>query len=94
MACHDYCIINVMPVKTRSLLGLGLKYCIKKPSPTNRIDKMIHSFRNNPRCLAFFKDIPQEEPEGTTYIKEFYIKSDWEAPKAGAEVEQCITNFE
>ena len=45
MAYHDYCIINPIPVGTRSLLGLGLKYCLKKPRPTNRFDKTIQDFK-------------------------------------------------
>ena len=45
MACHDYCIINPMPVGTRYLLGLGLKYCLKKPRPTNRFDKTTQDFK-------------------------------------------------
>ena len=94
MACHDYCIINPMPVGTRSLVGLGLEYCIEKLRPTNQMDKTVDSSRNYARRIAFFRDNPQEETEGTIYIKELYIKSNWEAPKARVEVEQCVTNFE
>ena len=94
MACHNYCIINPMPVRTRSLLDLGLKYCMKKPRPTNRFDKTVDSFRNDARQIAYFHENPREETEETTYIKELYLKSNREASKAREEVRQCITNFE
>mmetsp|Transcript_18789 Transcript_18789/g.39387 ORF Transcript_18789/g.39387 Transcript_18789/m.39387 type:complete len:131 (+) Transcript_18789:1198-1590(+) len=30
MACHNYCTIKTIPSGTKSLLGLGLKYCLKR----------------------------------------------------------------
>ena len=94
MACHDYCIINPMPVGTRSLLGLGLKYCLKKSRPTNRLDKTIEDFKNNSRRIAYFHKNPREPEEESTYNKDLYLKKSWEAPEASEEVEECLTNFE
>ena len=94
MAYHDYSIINPMPVGTRSLLGLGLKYCLKKPRPTNRFDKTIEDFKNNSRRIAYFHENPREPTEENTYNKDLYLKSHWEAPEASEEIEECLTKFE
>ena len=94
MACHDYCIINPMPVGTRSLLGLGLKYCLKKPCPTNCLGKTIEDFKNNSRHIAYFHENPREPKEESTYNKDLYLKKSWEAPEASEEVEECLRNLE
>jgi len=82
-----------MPADTPSLLGLGLKYCIKKPRPTNNLDTTIEQFKTDIRRTYFFKANNIEEVPGS-YIPCLYIKGDWEPPEANKRIEQCITNFE
>jgi len=93
MAYHDYCTIKPMPPGTKSLLGLGLKYCIKRPRPTNKLDKTIDRFKNHVRHIHFFKMNPMEEDNGQ-YIPGLYIKSGWDPPLASDTIEDCIVNFE
>ena len=93
MACHDYCAIKPMPPGTKSLLGLGLKYCIKRPRPTNKLDNTIDRFKNDVRRIHFFKMNPMEEDNGQ-YIPGLYIKSGWDPPLASDRIEDCIVNFE
>ena len=50
-ACHDYCVDLHMPVGARSLLGLGLKYCVKKTHPTNNYKKSIERFKSDVRRI-------------------------------------------
>ena len=82
-----------MPPGTKSLLGLGLKYCIKRPRPTNKLDKTIDRFKNHVRHIHFFKMNPMEEDNGQ-YIPGLYIKSGWDPPLASDTIEDCIVNFE
>ena len=82
-----------MPPGTKSLLGLGLKYCIKRPRPTNKLDNTINRFKNDVRRIHFFKMNPMEEDNGR-YIPGLYIKSGWDPPLASDRIEDCIVNFE
>ena len=93
MGCHDYCMIKAMPPGTKSLLGLGLKYCIKRPHPTNKLDNTINRFKNDVRRIHFFKMNSTEEDNGG-YIPGLYIKSGWDPPLASDKIENCIVNFE
>ena len=50
-----------LPRGARPLLGLGLKYCVRRPRPTNRTDTTFERFRNNIRlkqkmCLPLWPD--------------------------------------
>lgn len=95
MTCHNYCNPpSAIPIGVKSLLGLGLKYCIKAPRPTNKLDTTIDRFKNDVRRISFWKFNPPEEEEGTTYIPELYIKGNWEPRDSTVEIEKCITNFE
>jgi len=86
-----------MPHVIKSLLGLGLNYCIQTPKPNNKLDETLNRFQNDVRRISFFVHNPQPEEEngnGTTYISELYIKSDWAPPSSvDPDIEDCISNF-
>ena len=96
--CHNYCEPkSSVPPGVISFLGLGLKFCIKQPRPTNKLHKTFERLVNDVRRISYFKNHPpEEEEEGeTTYIPELYIKSDWEAPKCDDKaIEKSLTAFE
>ena len=74
MSCHNYCEPkSTMPSGIKSLLGMGLKYCIKVPRPTNKLSKTFDRFREDVRRIAFFKKHPPEDE--SSYIAKLYIKS-------------------
>jgi len=88
-----------MPPGTKSLLGLGLNYCIQSPKSSNELDKTIERFKTDVRRVSFFVHNPPEENEKDadtiTYIPELYIKGTWEPPKSvDPDVEKCIESFE
>ena len=88
-----------MPPGIKSLLGLGLNYCIQTPKPSNELDKTIEQFKTDVRRVSFFMHNPPEENEKDadkiTYIPELYIKGTWEPPKSvDPDVEKCIESFE
>ena len=62
-----------MPTGTKSLLGYGLKYCIKMPLPTNKWKKTLERLKNDVRRIAFFKFNPPEEPPATEGPERRYI---------------------
>ena len=63
-----------MPRGVISLLGLGLKLCIKRPRPTNRIRQTIDRFKGDVRLLDWLLTQP---PDTLGYIPGLYIKSGW-----------------
>ena len=93
---HNYCKDKKMPFGTRSLLGLGLKYAIKRPRPTNKLGSTMERLRRDVRRISFFKENPPEEDDDAKprYIPGLYIKSDWEPPEARGYIEACLNNFE
>lgn len=38
---HAYCHSMAMPIGACNLLGLGLKYCVKRPCPTDNFKKTL-----------------------------------------------------
>lgn len=95
ITCHNFCEPpDLMPTGVKSLLGLGLKYCIKAPKPTNKIDKTIERLRDDVRRIAWLRFNPQHEDPETTYIPGLYLKTDWKADPTFPEIEKCLDNFE
>ena len=85
-----------MPNGVRSLLGLGLNYCIQTPAPSNDLEATIERFTNDVRRVSFFVTNPPEPEDPTVirYIPELYIKSDWTPPtSADPQIEDCIDSF-
>jgi hypothetical protein len=87
-----------MPTRTKSLLGLGLKFCPMRSRPTNNLNKILEKFRTNMRHTAFFKNLKQKALYGSeeiSYIPLLYIKSNlWKQPKANKVIEKSLNNFE
>ena len=85
-----------MPHGIKSLLGLGLSYCLQTPKPTNNLDDTLSRFENDVRRISFFKHNPQpeEDKDVITYIPGMYIKSDWiPPPSVDPDIESCISDF-
>ena len=84
-----------MPNGAPSILGLGLKFCLKHPRPTNKIEDTIKRFTEDVRRISWVKNNPREEEPGEiTYIRELYIKgTEWEPPRAEKDIERAISSF-
>jgi hypothetical protein len=86
-----------MPAGTKSLLGLGVTFCLMRPRPTNNINKTIAWFRKDVRRIAYFKKQTNKTPdenEGIQYTPSIYNKNDeWEPLKANEEIEKSLDNF-
>ncbi len=88
-----------MPAGTKSLLGLGLNYCIKMPLPANNYKQSIRRFTNDVRRIGYFKfkpPDPKDDDGEIRYIPGLYIKSDHEfGPVTKCDkIEQCLKEFE
>ena len=96
--CHNLCDPpSAIPRGVESLLGLGLKYCIRYPRPkrTRLRDTMARLRRDVRRIYAFKYRPPPQDPR-KNYIPELYYKSDWDPPECDEhqEVEEALDNFE
>ena len=99
MACHNYCTLKHMPAGTKILLGLGLKYAVKRPRPTNLTKRTLTRFKEDVRRKCFWLLTPpkanQPEGEKDTYIPGLYIKSNWIPPECKIkELETAMAAFE
>lgn len=82
-----------LPPGTKSLLSLGLKFCIRHRKPTNNIEKSLERFEYDVRTKVWVKN--QELDEGhDDFNPKLYLKSPtWEPPGAGARVEEALQEF-
>ena len=78
---------------TRSLLGLGLTFCVQRPYPTNQLSKSIKHFKTDVRLQYTFLGSEDEELDNQ-YIKKLYVKSKWEHPQATSRIEDHCDRFE
>jgi len=89
MACHVH-LRDLPQIKgVKSLLGLGLNYCIKEKVETTT-EKTYQRLREDVRRIYALR----HEEESGEYIKELYIKSDYKFEPASDEIEQALNKFE
>ena len=91
-AYHNLCTFLPPPPEAGTLLGLGLKFCIKSPAPDkNSLEYAFKRFRRDVRLKFLFAD---NEDSNDELNPQLYIKSDWEPPQACKSIEDRISNFE
>lgn len=93
-AFHNLCKTTPIPVGTKSLLGMGLKFCPTRPCPTNNINKTTKRLRKDVRRIAFLHHKPAKKKPGVRYIPELYINKKLTAPEFYPDIEKCLDNFE
>ena len=91
---HNLCKKNPVPAGTRSLLGMGLKFCPTQPRPTNNVNKTLKRFGRDIRRIAYLYYNPPKKKPGIRYIPELYISQKWNAPERYPHVEKCLEDFE
>jgi len=93
MTCHNLLVDYPTPVGVRSLLGLGLNYCIKnKLNETTK--NTFKRLREDIRRYYAFSIAPPEEDDDYEYIPKLYHKSTYKFPPASEEIETALNNFE
>jgi hypothetical protein len=106
MAYHNLCSGTTPPPGIASLLGLGLKYCIESPRPSQGIDESIIRFQRSVRLHFHFKDEEEkaedpgmadaaDEYSQESYIPKLYVPSTWSPPPSKFDhVENAIGTFD
>eukprot|EP00956_Cyclotella_meneghiniana_P022907 scaffold43841_cov43-Cyclotella_meneghiniana.AAC.2 len=79
-----------LPPGTKSLLALGLKFCIRHRKPTNNIEKSIERFQDDVRTKVWVARQQEENDGGNDrdFNPKLYLKNpQWEPPWAGVKIE-------
>ena len=91
---HNLCTTSSPPLGIGSLLGLGMKFCIKTPFPKkNSLDLAFTRFTRDVRLRYFFADNEEKPDTLNPFNPHLYIKSDWEPPAADKGIEARIYEF-
>jgi len=93
LTLHNLCTHIQPPPGTKSLLGLGLKYCCvppkAKPDIKTCLQKMAYRIRTKEHLLR------NTRTDNTEYIPQLYVKlRNWNPPPASANIEEQLVQFE
>jgi hypothetical protein len=91
MQFHNLCDTASPPPGLASLLGMGLKFCIESPRPTQRLHESIRRFRRSVRLHFHFREeaenndddnvsVSSDPNEDVKYIPSLYLPSTWDPP--------------
>lgn len=82
-----------LPPGSKSLLNLGLKFCLKSPKPSNIVMSSIARFKHDVRTKHWL--LFQPERENDDFNPKLYIKNPhWDPPTASEAIEEALNKFE
>ena len=98
MQCNNMCDPpSLMPSGVKSLLGHGLKYCVRSPRPTNKVKNTISLLTQDLRLNWYFKYHPPDQDPGDeqSHIPGLYLNNqDWKPPECNKhEFEKGISMY-
>jgi hypothetical protein len=82
-----------LPAGANELLGLGLKFCVQRPTPKPEIRDTISKLTRSIRIRHYTMNQPERNEE-SDYIPSLYLNTSWIPPRAGEMVEKGILAFE
>jgi len=87
------CKENSLPIGSKALLGLNLKFCLSANTLPNDIKQTMLRMARSIRIRYFLLD--NKTTTSSTYEKQIYVKNtNWHPPPAPIAIEDKITNFE
>ena len=90
---HNLCKKQKLPIGSKELLGLNLKFCIASKTLPNDINKTIIEMAKSIRTKQYLAETGLDN--NSTYIKQIYKKNPtWNPPPATLLIEDKITEFE
>ena len=94
MAMHDLCTTISPPIGTKHLLGLGLKFCIERGTPNQKLLDGILRLRHSLRLREWLdRTHPFRDDETSGYIPGLYVNSDWEPPDCTGDTELALMHY-
>ena len=83
-------IISNTPLELGCLLGLGLKFCVQKETPTKLVlDDTFQRLNRDVRLKWIFSGSMMKK-----YDKKIYVKSTWDPKVANEETKEILSKFE
>ena len=83
---HNYCEDKAIPIGIAPILGLGLKFCIKKPRPPVKSASILcNHLYTQVRRVAYFSNKEVSEDD---YNPKLYLPSKWKPKPADKEIEE------
>jgi hypothetical protein len=93
LAFHNLCKNNKLPLGSKELLGLNLKFCLTSNKITDGINKTVLQMAKNIRTKTYLKE--NNLLNNSEYLKQIYKKNlSWNPPPASSIIEEKITEFE
>jgi hypothetical protein len=93
LAFHNLCKHNKLPLGSKELLGLNLKFCLTSNKITDEINKTVLQMARNIRTKTYLKE--NNLLNNSEYNKQIYKKNlSWNPPPASSLIEEKITEFE
>jgi hypothetical protein len=90
---HNLACENKLPLGTKQLLGLNLKFCIATNPLKNNIAGTVRRMARSIRTTFYLKSIGH--PTDREYAKQIYVNiKNWNPPPAPLIVEEKLTEFE
>ncbi|MFN9982586.1 MAG: hypothetical protein ACK53Y_21845, partial [bacterium] len=90
---HNLCKKQKLPIGSKELLGLNLKFCIASKTLPNDINKTIIEMAKSIRTKHYLVETGTDN--NSTYIKQIYKKNPtWNPPPASLLIKDKITEFE
>ena len=83
-----------LPAGTRSLLGLGLKFCIEKPRPYQDICTGLQQFRNSINLCSYLQANGVTKDTTEVFNPCLYVKFKWRPPPCPQKLSNAVTEFE
>ena len=92
MACHDLTTTLAPPANLKTLLGLGLNFCLQARQTTACIREQCDRFRRDMFIKMFFAGSSDDDSD---FDPRFHIRSEWEPPEKliKAEFRNRVDNF-
>ena len=82
-----------LPIGIKSLLGLGLKFCIERPRPYQDLCTSMQKFRKDVDLRSYLMKKGINEPT-TGFNRRVYIKSIYISPACDGKIASAIQRFE
>jgi hypothetical protein len=93
LSFHNLCTKTNIPLGTKQLLGLNLKFCLSSRTLNNDINSTVRRMAYSLRTKFFLNE--HNTRSESDYIKQIYVRNPtWNPPPAPARIEDNITKFE
>eukprot|EP00956_Cyclotella_meneghiniana_P018244 scaffold30255_cov52-Cyclotella_meneghiniana.AAC.1 len=94
-AIFDFTNSPLLPSGTKSLLALGLKFCLKSPKPTNKIKESLERFKQYVRTKHWLLRWMLNDDDDRYFNPKLYLRNpNWDPQDSEDAIESALDKFE